>query len=67
MRHGLRVILRETIEALLQINPAKGYGPKLERRGRESLAEEENRRGGAPLPVARSSPKRLVWALEATV
>ena len=26
MRHGLRVILRETAGALLQINPAKGLG-----------------------------------------
>ena len=26
VRHGLRVILRETIGALLQINPVKGYG-----------------------------------------
>ena len=26
MRYGLRVILRKTTGALLQINPAKGYG-----------------------------------------
>ena len=26
VRHGLRVILRETGGALLQINPMKGYG-----------------------------------------
>ena len=42
--------------------------PRLERRGeRESSTGEENRRGGAPLPTARSSPERLVWVLEATV
>ena len=67
VRHGLRVILRETTGPLLQINPAKGYGPKLERRGRESSVEEENRRGGALLPTMRSTPERLVWVLEATV
>ena len=55
---GVREILDRWIES---------RWPKLERRGRESPAGEENRRSGAPLPMARSSPERLVWALEATV
>ena len=72
VRHGLRVILRETIWALLQINPTKGYGRSwtigLNLEGeRESPAGEEYRRGGAPLPAVRSSPERLVWVLEAMV
>ena len=78
MHHRLRVILRETAGALLQINPAKGYGrswtvglnlddPDQKGGGRESSAREENRRGGASLPAVRSSPERSVRALEATV
>ena len=77
VRHGLQDILRETTGALLQINLAKGYGDlglldwiwtaQIRKEGGESPAGEENRCGGAPLPAARSSPERLVWALEATV
>ena len=55
---GVRAILDRWIES---------GRPRLKRRGRESPTEEENWRGGAPLPAARRSPERLVWALEATV
>jgi len=34
---------------------------------RESPIGEEIRRGGAPLPATRSSPKCSVWTLEATI
>ena len=56
---GVRVILDHWIE----------FGwPRLERRGREShRPREENRRDGAPLPAARSSPERMIWVLEATL
>ena len=61
MRHGLRVILRETVGALLQINPAIGLnldGPNLKGGGervtnrRRKPAQRSSITGGVKLPGA---------------